>query len=88
MESIKDQLSLLSEDIRDITDNIVRLKSVGNDSPVVYEELVDLIQSQFRHVESDVQTIHFETEDTLSGSEREKCFGEIGKINEDIKMQV
>lgn len=89
MASVKSQLASVSELIQDLTDTTVRLKTVGNESPIVYQELVDLIQSQFRHVESDLQAILFEIEDTSSsGSEKEQHLAEIEKINENVTMYV
>lgn len=77
---------MISAEIQEITDSTVRLIRAGSESPVVYQELVDLIQSQFRHVDSDLQAIHFEIEDTSKDEEKERHLAEVDKINENVKM--
>lgn len=48
MTLTQDRLTSIEHEVQSITTNTVRLRNIGSDNSIVYEELVDLIQSQFR----------------------------------------
>lgn len=82
----QDKLTSIEHDIHSITSNVVRLKNIGSDNSVVYEELVDLIQSQFRKTEANIQTVQFDVEDLLKGPEKTKTEQNLKKINDSLRL--
>lgn len=85
MPLLKEQIQSISEEIQDVTDTIFRLKSIGNDTSIVYQELVDLIQSQFRNIDTALQVLNFEIEDNSTIEQKKSHLLQVEKVNEDGK---
>lgn len=86
MSSINEELSIIRNNVKEITETIVRLRNISGDSTTVYQETVELLQTQFREVDSSLQNIQFTIEDFSKSEEREKHAIEVEKIEEDIKL--
>jgi hypothetical protein len=86
MTLTQDRLISIEHEVQSITTNTVRLRNIGSDNSVVYEELVDLIQSQFRKTEANLQTLQFDIEDLLNGPEKVKAEQTLKKVTDSLKL--
>lgn len=86
MATITTTLNSIAQDLQGIDNTIARLKGIGNDNSVVYEEIIDLIQSSFRKTENEIENARFDLEDLPEGSEKEKALRKLTTIDEDLKM--
>jgi len=86
MTLTQDRLTSIEHEVQSITTNTVRLRNIGSDNSIVYEELVDLIQSQFRKTEANLQTLQFDIEDLLNGPEKTKAEQTLKKVSDSLKL--
>lgn len=86
MTLTQDRLTSIEHEVQSITTNTVRLRNIGSDNSIVYEELVDLIQSQFRKTEANLQTLQFDIEDLLNGPDKTRAEQTLKKVSDSLKL--